>query len=202
MRNSQLTTHNSQLEKGFTFVEVIIATFVFVLIMTTLSVIFSSALKSLRSGKAIQKDLEGAQQAMNIIAKTLRTSKVVDPDIPTLNASSITVYDYSQADFVDPVDGPNKECIKYEFSGNSLKSGAVTAANEDACAAASVTTANMTTGTVTGNFYVDPSTKDLAGKITIAVKVCPPNGCTGNPKDEAKVQSTVSLRNEYEELAP
>ncbi len=180
-------------KKGFTFIEVIIATFIFVVIMTALVAVFGSALKSYKSGKAIQKDLEGAQQAMNIMAKTLRTSKIVSS-----TATAITVFDYSQDDTEES--GPNKECIKYEFSGNSLRSGSASVADESACAVAS--TADMTTGTVTGNFYVVPSDDDTAGKVMISAKVCPENGCAGNPRDEAKIQSTVSLRNEYEELAP
>lgn len=184
-------------KKGFTFVEVIVATSIFVVIMMAVTTVFSSALKSYKSGKAIQKDLEGAQQAMNIIAKTLRTSSVESSCSPvpcTLN--SFNIYDYSQ-----------DKCLVYQFdsSSNTLKSGSAspgTSGVKSTCVFSGITLSDMTTGTVTGNFYVTPSSETLAGKVTIAAKVCPATGCTGNPRDEAKIQSTVSLRNEYEELSP
>ena len=193
MKSSKFKVQSSKFRKGFTFVEVIIATFIFVVIMTAVTAVFGSAFKSYRTGKAIQKDLEGAQQAMNIMAKVLRTSSVENCSPPgPCTLTSLRAYDYSQG-----------KCIVYQFaSDNSLKFGSASSADKITCDFVNIIPSSMTTGTVTGNFYVTPSSAALAGKMTIAAKVCPATGCTGNPRDEAKIQSTVSLRNEYEELAP
>lgn len=171
--------------RGFTLIEVVVAMFIFVIIMTTVSGIFGRAFQGYRGAKAIQRDLEAAQYAINLMAKSLRTSSIIS-NSPT----SVNIYDHSQ-----------DKCIVYRFdSDNKLK---ISSANpsfpgdKDTCTF-SGTLSDMTTGYVAGNFLVVPSLAGIVGKVTVSIKVCPPTGCTGSPRDEAKIQTSVSLRDYVE----
>ncbi|MCX6765711.1 MAG: type II secretion system protein [Candidatus Moranbacteria bacterium] len=176
--------------RGFTLIEVIVAMFVFVIIMTTVSGIFGRAFQGYRSAKVIQRDLEAAQYAINLIAKSLRTSSVASPIGQNLTTSSVRIFDYSQ-----------NKCIRYAFSGTEITLESADDPGDSApdkidwCTTTSLSSpASITSGTVTGNFYSTSSDPTIVGKVTIALKVCPVTGCDGNPRDEAKIQTSVSLR--------
>jgi type II secretory pathway pseudopilin PulG len=208
--------------RGFTLLEVVVATFIFVLIMVTVIRIFGSGFSGYRKAKAVQKDLESAQQNMNMMAKVFRTSQVVwssnwsgngcvpaGYDIGTPNGSdAIRIFDYSQY-----------KCYRYEFTNS--KTGAE---NELLISSKIPTAAEDKTACNTTNWPLTSSDADVAisknvigdfeiqgyscnagamdmsgfGKITIAMKVCPDIGCNGNPNDQAPIQTTVSLRNQKE----
>jgi len=182
---------NNAKKNGFTLIEVLVSIFIFSLLMIVAFNFFGSSIFGYRNSKSIQKDLESAQYAMNIITKTLRTSKVIDS-----NSNMIRVYDYSRI---------TGKCILYQFSGNKLFSGSSTAANfdEKLCASASITTKEMATNYI-NNFHfsvvLSSATTDpkVVGRVTISAEVCATNSCAGTTygeKDMARIQSTVSLRN-------
>ena len=176
--------------RGFSFLEVVVATFIFAMIMVSTAAVFGRTFGGYRSARVIQKDLENAQFGMNSMAKMFRTSVVVSP-VAAGTVSIIRVYDYSQAS--------QKPCIEFQISGGSLQSHSLAATDKTACGTASFpafsSNDNMTTGYVTGNFYVVPSATNLVGKLTTYLQICPSNPCTTNPKDTARIQTTVSLRN-------
>ncbi len=179
-------------EKGFSFLEVIVATFIFSLIMVSASASFGKFFTAYRTTRAVQRDLENAQFAMNAIAKTLRTSTVITSITPA-PTNLIRVFDHSQ-DSLNP-------CMEFRFD---VATGSLQSRNTESVvdvAACQVYTfsnnfADMTTGYVTGNFSGAQSTSGLAGKVTISAEVCPSSPCPGNPRDRARIQTTVSLRNE------
>lgn len=180
----------SKKNKGFSLVEIIVAMFIFVIMMTATVAFFGKSMFSYRSARAIQKDLESAQFAMNLVAKSLRTSTVFGSGITT----DVKIFDYSQG-----------KCIEYKFESSALKYswGVPAGANDEEkkinCPTTSMSAPqSITAGTVTGLFNVVPTSSGVVGKVTISMKVCPETGCSGNPKDEAKIQSTVSLR-DYKE---
>lgn len=176
--------------------EVIIATFIFSLIMVSTSEAFGRFITAYRTTRAIQRDLENAQFAVNSIAKMLRTSVVVVPTTPS-TVPSIRIYDYSQAS------ATQKPCIEFKFNNGFLQSQSLAAADITVCDTATFPLtgfSNMTTGFVTGNFSVTPSAASLVGKVTVSMQVCPSDPCLANPRDMARIQTTVSLRNE--EVAP
>lgn len=178
----------SKKEKGFSLLEVVVAVFIFSLIMVFTASVFGRAFQGYRTAKVIQKDLENAQYAMNLVAKTIRTSKIIVPPA-TSTVLAIRVYDYSQL---------SNKCIEYKFENNKLKSGASNIADTDETLCISTTSivpSDMTTGTIAGSFSAVPSSPTVTGKVTISMKVCPSSPCPGNPKDEARIQTTVSLRN-------
>lgn len=210
--------------KGFTLLEVVVATFIFVLIMVTIIQIFGSGFSGYRKAKAVQKDLESAQQNMNMMAKVFRTSQVVwssdwigscglvsyDVGTPAADSDAIRIFDYSQY-----------KCYRYEFTNS--KTGALNqmlVSSKTIMPTENKTACDLTnwplnsSGTeiaidknVIGNFKIQGYTCNVGlgvmemnnfGKITIAMKVCPDTGCNGNPNDQAPIQTTVSLRNQKE----
>jgi len=181
---------NNAKKNGFTLIEVLVSIFIFSLLMIVTFDFFSSSVFGYRNSKAIQKDLESAQYAMNIMTKTLRTSKVIDS-----SSSMIRIYDYSRK---------TEKCIVYRFAGNKLVSGSSNVADteETLCTPAlSIQTKEMATNYINKfEFSVMPSSADpkVVGRVTISAEVCATLNCAGTvygEKDAARIQSTVSLRN-------
>ncbi len=92
--------------RGFTLLEVVVALFLFTLMMMAVAMILASGFKNYREGRLLAQNAEDAQVALNSIAKVLRTSTVKSSD--NSNASSIEVYDYSQS-----------KCVRYSFSSTT-----------------------------------------------------------------------------------
>ena len=184
-------------KKGFSFVEMIIAIFIFSLVMVTVSGIFYNIFAGYRNAKAIQKDLEDGQYAINLISKTLRTSEIVEPTIQGMTYS-IKAYDYSQA-----------MCVSYQYvSGrNKIQTAFVSdpgdsEPDKEAWCKDDVSFNNNEYHDLTSeiinnaSFYFVPSVDNVSvGKVTISMEVCATTSCSGREKDRARIQSTVSLRN-------
>jgi len=193
--NIQDKKTNNAKKNGFTLIEVLVSIFIFSLLMVVTFDFFSSSVFGYRNSKAIQKDLENAQYAMNIMTKTLRTSSIIKYGS---NGYWIRSYDYSRK---------TGKCILYQFNStsNKLESGSSDVADSDKtlCESASITTKEMTASYINNfEFIVVPSsaTTDpkVVGRVTISAEVCATNNCAGTAygeKDAARIQSTVSLRN-------
>jgi len=195
--------------KGFSLIEILIAVFIFSLIMTATTQVFTGLIKGYFKTKKVQRDLENAQFASSLLTKSLRTSVLIKCDGAASCAggshASLQVYDYSQ-----------KKCIIYQISGNNLKIGSEDySVGHDTdpagdCAAKTFIASEMFSmasdiSSDSGKFYVVPysaSAPKEVGKVTLALKICPGAVCGGgSTSDEADIQSTVSLRN-YQEVAP
>jgi len=192
--NIQDKKTNNAKKNGFTLIEVLVSIFIFSLLMVVTFDFFSSSVFGYRNSKAIQRDLESAQYAMNIMTKTLRTSKVIDS-----NLNMIRVYDYSRKT------GTGK-CIVYQFSGDKLVSGSSNVAdtNETLCTSALLIQTKEITASYINNFEFNvvpssaTSSPKMVGRVTISAEVCATLNCAGTvygEKDVARIQSTVSLRN-------
>ncbi len=169
---------------GFTLIEVMVAMFIFLVLMTAASAVFSGAIFGYRNARAVQRDTENVQYALNAMAKELRTSSIVD-------SSSVFVrfYDYSQ-----------EACILYRISGGNLEASRVSPAAPSTlsvaqkiafCQAAILPAAEIvSTGVVTGVFIVISSsaTPVSVGKVTASIQIAE------GPKHIARLQTTVSLR--------
>jgi len=181
----------SALAKGFTLIEMMIAIFIFSLMMIAVTEIFSSSFGGYGNARNIQKDLEDAQFVMGQIAKTLRTSSIVNIG----GSSEITVYDYSQ-----------NKCVAYQFVSGEIRT--------DATADDSVPSTSDPVDWCFANFSPDFSAynkmaaffvdgrfnsiksdntpgSEILGKVTISMKICSNSSCS---KDEAVIQTSVSLR--------
>lgn len=106
LEKKQIKINNMRSKKGFTLVEVLVAMFIFTIAMVAISEIFVSFIRSYRTARVMQKDLQDAQQASNYISKTLRTSTVMSG---SEDSSVIVIYDYSQG-----------KCIQYKFAEDGL----------------------------------------------------------------------------------
>ena len=183
---------------GFSLMEMIVAIFVFSIVMTTVMAVFVNVSTSRKKIKAIQKDVEDARFGMEIMAKTLRMSSIVRCNgaitCDGTPVDNLQIFDYSQ-----------NSCIKYRLDtlNKKLQSGTAVAADRTACEGATVSTfSDMTGGNVSSlNFAAIKSDNTKFGKVTIAMKVCYKGICSGNSGDEANIQTTVSLR-DYQVVDP
>jgi prepilin-type N-terminal cleavage/methylation domain-containing protein len=183
-------------KKGFTLIEVIIATFIFALIMVAVAMTFSSLFGGYKGAKSIQKNLENAQYGMSLMARSLRTSSVVVPNAAR-TVTLIKFYNYSE-----------RRCVGYRFLNNAMQIAFVADPGDSApdkkvwCSGASLGSySNVTTANINSmSFYVVPSSSSVVGKVTISMEVCATTAC-GSKDDKARIQSTVSLR-DYEETMP
>ncbi len=196
-------TKNKKNYAGFSLMEMIVAIFVFSIVMTTVMAVFVNVSTSRKKIKAIQKDVEDARFGMELMAKSLRMSSVVkcDEGASVCDGLSTThelrVFDYSQ-----------DKCVRYRLdtiNHNHLQSSAISAtglADCDSKVDGDFTFSNMTGGNVGSlNFAAINSDTTKFGKVTIAMKVCYKGQCTGNSGDTANIQTTVSLR-DYQVVNP
>lgn len=177
--------------QGFTFIELIIAIFIFSLMMLAVAGIFSSSFGGYRNARIIQKDLEDAQFILNQMAKTLRTSSLIFPS-GTAQGSQVKIYDYA-----------TQKCYNYIFEDTKIKVSSYAENIEgkeiaDFCANAFPAANSLAAFFVQGQFFSTSSDKasgsEKMGKITISMEICSNSGCTA---DKAAVQTTVSLRDYY-----
>ncbi|MGK2848758.1 MAG: PilW family protein [Minisyncoccota bacterium] len=76
---------------GFTLIEVVVALFIFSILMIAVSSIFTQFFGSYKEVQAMAKNVENSQFVLNRIAKELRTSTVTIAE-----SSRVRFYDYSQ----------------------------------------------------------------------------------------------------------
>lgn len=184
--------------RAFTLVEVVVAMGLFVIIMVAVSQMFISVFKGYREARALQRDVENAQYAVNIMAKELRTSTVVSFGTVAGTQSNVKFFDYSQ-----------NKCLLYQFlltaptrylrvneiqlSSDMNSDGKIDSYECSKTAFIPTAFTTVTTGTVKGQFTVeksriptDPSGAH-AGKVTIAFTIT-------EGTHTANLQTTVSLR--------
>jgi Tfp pilus assembly protein PilW len=186
-------------KSGFSFIEVLVATFIFVLIIVAVSMTFASLFGGYKGAKSIQKDLENAQYAMNLMAKSLRTSSIISPDSVNNNATDVTIYNYSKLSGKCErfkFDSVNKK-IKYGYSNNAAVDSDKTLCTSSTISNSSLT--DMASDSINNAvFSITPSDGDsnpkIVGKVTISIEV-------KSGSDKARIQSTVSLR-DYSETMP
>lgn len=183
--NGQLSIVN---KNGFSLMELMVSMFVFSVIMAAVVGVFAQSASSFRRAKDIQRNLEDAQYAMNLMAKTIRTSSV-EYDY----TENLDIYDYSQS-----------KCIRYSHSDETkkIKYGEISADDPDSCSDLdSITLSDLISGYVNSvSFDVTPSEVPTApdpgivGKVTISMEVCATADCEAMEKDKVRIQTTVSLR--------
>jgi prepilin-type N-terminal cleavage/methylation domain-containing protein len=199
---------NSKNEKGMTLLEVLVAMFVFVVIMVAVVQIFGNSASSYRNTVRGQRNLEDAQYIFSQMTKTFRTSTIIECNPSSCDASTdeIKVFDYSRG---------SENCIKFKISENNIMIGLKNASTSHDCDAnvdfAAAELNQMTAGRVENmNFNVTKSINGaepggpVVGKVTISAKVCTDiNGSSCSANGVVQIQSTVSLRDfdtVYEEL--
>jgi len=167
--------------KGFSLVEMLVAMFIFSLVIGIVSQIFTQAFVGYREQKRLQSNIESAQFAINTIAKELRTASVVSAGGG--NLSSIEFFDYSQS-----------TCFLYSFSGNQLTEQKKSENSVSDCDGlyGGATTVLIDGINVDGHFNITKSVLNTTiGRVTIFISL----GETDKP--QTRLQTSVSLR-DYE----
>jgi type II secretory pathway pseudopilin PulG len=164
--------------------EMLVAMFVFSVVMFASTSAFSKFILFQKNSKAIQQNIEDARFTMELMAKTLRTSSIM-----ASTATSISVYDYSQ-----------EKCITYRLNGPKIEKGSVSPAtpgDKDTCNFGTITFLPMINNVINrlslSVFQTTPGPPPRAGKATILMEICANIGCAGG-NDRAIIQTTVSLR--------
>lgn len=174
-------------QKGFSFAEIIIAVFIFALMMVAVTGIFSSSIGGYRTARIVQKNLEDAQFIMNQMAKILRTSSVVSS-----SSDNIIIYDYS-----------SDSCYNYKFEENKIKVSSYPESIsgkeiEDFCTNNFTIFSALTDSFVQGKFFAIKSDKisgnEKLGKVTVSMRICLNSSCTTG---RVNIQTSVSLRDYY-----
>lgn len=166
---------------GFSLVEMIVAIFIFSLIMTVVTSVFVQVFNARKKSKEIQMNIEDARYAMELMAKTLRMSSVKN-----YGNDFIVIYDYSQG-----------KCIRYyRDSDSKLKMIAAPEEEASACNDPNGTPQTMMNAEL-GNLLLDivetdGATANTMGKVTIAMTICA--GGVSSCETMETIQTTVSLR--------
>jgi prepilin-type N-terminal cleavage/methylation domain-containing protein len=165
-------------KKGFTLIEVLVAILVFTIVMAMLSGSFSSFLKNYANQKKIQKDIENAQYAMNLMSKTLRTSYLSTTTFP------LNTYDYSR-----------NLCVAYRYTSRSIRIGSTnpgTSGDPTSCNYGNISSyANLTSGIIQSASVSAVATQNgTLGKVTISLSIANPTQIGA----AIPIQMSVSLR--------
>lgn len=181
---------------GFTLIEAVVALFVFLIIMLSLSSTFTQSFSGYKNTRAVQKDVENAQFALNLMAKELRTSTIVSSGG---TKKIVKFYDHSQSIcFEYKIDEDNDELTVSQTGvideGDDPSSfDPITACSGGGFSSPqSLVKIENTGGKLEGNFVIVPSDKNVVpkklGKITISLQI------SEGPKHTANVQTTSALR--------
>lgn len=202
-----LYNNKKYFRSGFTLMEVMMAGFIFSVIMLIVTAIMVKAASVQRGSKAIEKNLEESRFTMEYMAKTIRGSAIIScNEIDADNCasagtiSSIEIFDYSQA-----------QCIQYYYEDRTIYmvSGTNNGDEESpSCSFSSDGVAMLDSGNriENMNFAVTVPDEDMAGKVTVSLEVCsryldpenPALECPGDQGDRFIIQTSVSIRGNEE----
>lgn len=101
------------LRKGFTLVEMIIAVFIFLMVILALVTIFAAQMRAYKHARSAQVDLENAQFALNYLGKTLRTATLVGKGVTPLTSLEKPS---NNADDYGSIAVEDEPLILYDFS--------------------------------------------------------------------------------------
>lgn len=181
--------------RGFTLIEMIISLGIFSIIALAVAGTFASGFSTYKETRALSRNVESAQFAVNTLAKLLRTSTIVEPTTATWD-NRIIFYDNSSS-----------RCFQYRVHASAglstLQARWFPAIDKALCQNGSssfpAAFTQVTSGFVTGGFKVVPTVGSpnipSLGRVTLVLSV-KENATTTR---EARVQTTVSLR-DYKEV--
>ncbi len=182
-------SHLFSQKKGLTLIELVVSIFIFALAMSAVAGVFASNARAYKSVRENQRNLEGAQSALNVMAKVLRTSSVSVENVDGSNV--IRFYNYAG--------GAPGDCGEYYFSSTALMIRYKSSGNKTSCFNSNSSSLNSSQTLLSNvsNFYanVTPTTYDTSnisntkmGKVIMKIKLANSSGQT------VELQTTVSLR--------
>ncbi len=181
-------------KKGFSFLEVIISTFIFSLVIVVAVSAFVGSFSTRKTVRAEQKNLEEARTAMETMAKNIRMSSYLKK---TAGTEEIKMFNSSQT-----------ACFKYYFLNNKLSvakyqfaAGWDPATDPQKCSDGTISydaATDLISILVTGKFDVVQTSavigSEAIGKATILINI-------GTGNELQNIQTTVSFR-DYAEVLP
>ena len=182
-KNQKMKKNQIAIRKGFTLIETFISVAIFALAATMFLGSFSSFLKNSVAAKKAQRNAESAQYAMNLMAKTIRTS-TLNPAFSNTSAIQLKMYDNSQGSCVFYIYGSGVLALR-TAAGNNIAdcmAGATTYSAPLPLTAAGEISAVTFSGTNTSG--------STLGKVTIVADITSANTLIPN----YKMQTSVSLR--------
>jgi prepilin-type N-terminal cleavage/methylation domain-containing protein len=171
-------------KKGFSLLEMLVAVFIFSLVIVVVISVFVNVVNVRKKTKEIQQNMENARVAMGTIAKEVRNNPMISQ-----SASFVRMYDDAQ-----------KLCLEYAFASSNLYYRYLTVVDQSGCTAATSLTGSvpMLSGNVSGKFEIVPSVADVSvGRATILMEV--QNSAS---TDKIKLQASASLRSLSQEINP
>lgn len=162
-------------KSGFSLIEMLISIFVFSFAMTMVIGSFSGFLKTYANAKKAQRSSESAQYAINLMAKTIRSSTI----------SQLVSGDNKILIF----DNLSSRCVAYKYLNGKLQQASVAAANVGACSAFAdgsfLPMAN--TGEIAGAVFDGAASAGTnIGRVTMSLSL--------SGGSVSQLQSSVSLR--------
>lgn len=176
MKNKKLGKKNKKY-KGFSLLEMLIAGFIFSLVITTAVSVFSNVFFTGEKTRGVQKNIETARTALDLMAKNMRMSSELGPN----NTNTLNIYMFNNS---------QGECIGYRFNSGALEMAQMENPTSGSTDCSGVFGAgdytSITEGNVSGRFYVI-STSNVdpkrVGKATARMEI-----------DGQYLQTTVSFR--------
>lgn len=161
---------------GFSLLEMVISIFIFVVVILTAVSIFANMASARQEARRIQKNMEDARTALDLMAKNMRMST----ELRKVSATDIYMFNTSQG-----------ICIRYQFDGRTLKMGEgnpISSTSTDCSGIVPDSSLNkiVSSNNVSGSFAVIPtSTTDpkVIGRATVTMTI-----------DGVRLQTTVSFR--------
>jgi type II secretory pathway pseudopilin PulG len=185
-------------KRGFSLIEMLIATFLFIIMTIVVMQTFFSVIESRKRVRAVQQDVEDARYAMELMAKTIRMSSVFNDTDGTFG--NIVFYDYSQDKCIQYRRDPATSSVIMEEASANKETKDDGSQMVSGCGAIWSPAADsvMVSGGVEQLYFDLEKSKQKSsgtkkmGHVTMGMKVCYDGDCDNN--DSAFIQSSVSLR--------
>ncbi len=160
-------------KEAFSLPEVIVAMFIFVLMMLVVTSVFVTMVKTRKEARDMQQRMENVRYAMELMAKNIRMSRVDDVD-----DSNLYIYNYSQG-----------KCMHFKFGDSNVEMEEAVAESSQDCGSFGYSgSVNLAEGDIDGGefYFFKPGADSSLGKVTILMKMM---------EGKENAQTTVALRN-------
>ncbi|MDO9231355.1 MAG: prepilin-type N-terminal cleavage/methylation domain-containing protein [bacterium] len=160
--------------QGFSLLEMLISMFIFVVTIIIAVSIFANVASARQKSRKIQKNMEDARTALDLMAKNMRMST----GLGEVSNQEIYMYNNSQG-----------QCVSYKFDNNKLKISQETPSDTDNPACDTITYPSYSSvigSDVSGSFVVVPTSiiaPKAVGKATVILTI-----------DGVNMQTSVSFR--------
>ncbi|HRY82360.1 MAG TPA: prepilin-type N-terminal cleavage/methylation domain-containing protein [Candidatus Moranbacteria bacterium] len=180
MKRTKLKKLNNKKHKGFSLLEMLISIFIFSLIIITSVSIFAASASARQKSRKIQKNMEDARTALDLMAKNMRMSTELNTSNGTDEDTTIYMNNSSQG------------CISYKFESNKLQIGYTGGSSDCSNALLYPSYNDIMESDVSGKFYVKTTLitegSKRVGRATISLTV-----------DGINLETSVSFR-DYNEI--